>query len=176
MQIWANPAAEPPQEGPNFCSSIGNAAKLGATGSGLAVQFQSDLKSGSECYIQDNAFPNGFVSQPGTGMTQINVPPFPLPDPLTIVPSDQVQALIVAFAGARPADRDAVDTRIINDVINGTGSSLHNDESEVGGFPPLAQNTRVLTIPNNHAEIRASGYSVLEEDILIPMARTVEGR
>jgi len=109
-------------------------------------------------------------------MTQINVPPFPLPDPLTIVPSDQVQALIVAFAGARPADRDAVDTRIINDVINGTGSSLHNDESEVGGFPPLAQNTRVLTIPNNHAEIRASGYSVLEEDILIPMARTVEGR
>jgi hypothetical protein len=175
MGIWTNPVDEPPQEGPNFCSVIGNAAKLGATGSGLAFQFQANLRSGSRCYIDDNAFPGGFLFQPGTGMTQVSAPPFSLPDPLTILPSTQVEAAIVAFAGARPADRDAVDTRIISDVINGTGSSLHNDESEVGGFPPLAQHTRVLVIPSNHAEIRVSGYSVLEEDLLIPLARAVEG-
>ena len=51
-----------------------------------------------------------------------------------------------------------------------------SNETQVGGYPSLAQNTRVLTIPANYATIRPSGYSVLEEDILFPLARTVEGR
>ena len=62
-----------------------------------------------------------------------------------------------------------MDTRIVNDVINRTANN------QKGQFPALAQNTRVLTIPANHATIRPSGYSVLEEDVLFPLARVVEG-
>jgi hypothetical protein len=99
---------------------------------------------------------------------QVGSPTITLPSPLTILSSGQVEAYVLAHAGARPLDRDAVDTRIINDVSNRTD----NRDATV---PTLAQNTRVLSIPANQATIRPSGYSVLEEDILFPLARSVEG-
>jgi pectate lyase len=43
---------------------------------------------------------------------------------------------ILADAGATLPERDAVDARIITDVINGTGSII-DDEDEVGGWPEL---------------------------------------
>lgn len=42
-------------------------------------------------------------------------------------------------------------------------------------YPPVALNTRVLSVPANQASIRPSGNSVLEENILFPLARAVEG-
>jgi hypothetical protein len=44
--------------------------------------------------------------------------------------------LVLADAGAAFPVRDQVDVRIINDVINGTGSII-DDEDEVGGWPEL---------------------------------------
>jgi len=174
MGIWANPTAEAPQEGPNLVNLLGNTAKLGPTGSGLNWEFDYSLTAGSQAYSFDNSFTVTFES--GTGAVAVSSPPFALPAGLTILGSGQVEGYITANAGARPADRDGVDTRIIGDVINRTGNSMLSNETQVGGYPSLAQNTRVLTIPANYATIRPSGYSVLEEDILFPLARTVEGR
>jgi hypothetical protein len=178
MGVWNNPAGEPPKEGPNYCNIIGNTAKVGPTGSGLAYQFQFDLLGGSQCYMSDNAF--GFIyhmdSGVTTGMKPVGSPPFALPNPLTVLPSSQVESYLRANAGARPADRDPVDIRIMNDVINRSGNSLITNESQVGGHPALAQNTRVLSIPANYAELRPSGYTVLEENVLFPLAAQVEGR
>jgi pectate lyase len=176
MGVWNNPVDEPPQEGPNRCSIIGNTAAAGPTGSGLAYQFEADLAAGSECYLSDNSFPDGFIFQTGTGMAEVTAAPFALPDPLTVLKSSEVEASLRANAGARPADRDPVDTRIMNDVINRTGNSLITNEGQVGGYPVLAPNTRALAVPANHAERRPSGYTVLEEDILFPLAAQVEGR
>jgi hypothetical protein len=168
FSVWrGQPVGEPP-DGPAFGTLIGNVAKAGPTSGTLAVIFKASAVAGSRAYYADNAFPDSFINE-GT-YVMAGSPPRPLPSPLTILPSSQVQAYVVANAGARPLDRDPVDTRIINDVINATGSSLHNDESEVGGFPTLAENTRVLSIPANQATIRPSGYSVLEEDVLFPLA------
>lgn len=47
---------------------------------------------------------------------------------------------VLADAGATVPKRDAVDARVINDVINGTGGII-NDEDEVGGWPELAPGT-----------------------------------
>jgi pectate lyase len=43
---------------------------------------------------------------------------------------------VVADAGATLPERDAVDTRVVNDVINGTGGIIDN-ETQVGGWPEL---------------------------------------
>jgi hypothetical protein len=100
------------------------------------------------------------------------------------LPSSQAENWVLGHAGARPADRDPVDTRIINDVINVTGQVIdytkfaptrYTNETDYGGFPTLAQNTRVLAIPANYTALRPSGYTVLEEDILFPLAAQVEG-
>jgi hypothetical protein len=60
-------------------------------------------------------------------------PPF-WPEGLKLKPSSQVEAHVLAHAGARPWDRDAVDRRIVREVKAGTGR-LIDDEQEVGGYP-----------------------------------------
>jgi len=69
--------------------------------------------------------------------------------------------LVLNKAGARPNDRDAVDIRIIQDIINGTGHYI-NSQTEVGGWPPLAENYHALTIPNNPHDDSGNGYTNLE--------------
>jgi hypothetical protein len=59
--------------------------------------------------------------------------------PVAPVATDDAQTAykrVLADAGAAVPKRDAVDIRIINDVINGTGKII-DDEDEVGGWPML---------------------------------------
>ena len=95
------------------------------------------------------------------------------PAGLTATSSGVVEANIIANVGARPADRDAVDSRIINDVINGTGNRTHI--YRVPGWPTLAQNYRQLTLLTNpHGDDDGDGYTNLEE-WLHQFAAQVEG-
>lgn len=54
--------------------------------------------------------------------------------PMTIHTAEEAYELVLAHAGASLPKRDAVDTRVISDVINGTGKVILR-QSEVGGFP-----------------------------------------
>jgi pectate lyase len=49
--------------------------------------------------------------------------------------------LVLKNAGATKPARDAVDQRIINEVLSGTGRILKNDPNKVGGWPVLLQGT-----------------------------------
>jgi hypothetical protein len=81
---------------------------------------------------------------------------------------------VLSNVGARPADRDAVDKRIVNDVINGTGRII-DSQNDVGGWPVLATNYRALTIPGNpNGDDDGDGYTNLEE-WLHAFAPEVEG-
>ncbi|OGJ00293.1 hypothetical protein A3I90_01265, partial [Candidatus Nomurabacteria bacterium RIFCSPLOWO2_02_FULL_41_9] len=71
----------------------------------------------------------------------------PVPNLITR-PASEVKDYVLANAGARPADRDSVDIRAINDVRNRTGKII-NSQSEVGGWPTLAVNQRTFNIPTN---------------------------
>ena len=53
---------------------------------------------------------------------------------------------IARFVGARPADRDAIDTRIVRDALTGAGRIIDSQE-EVGGYPKIEPVTRVLEVP-----------------------------
>lgn len=161
---------------PSLGSIIGNAGRGGPSSNpppATRIRFYDDVVDTSRFYVSDNAFQGPVTLESNPASLLVAAPPFALPSPLTILPSSGVEAYVKANAGARPLDRDAVDIRIMNEITTGSGS-LIDSPSQVGGWPTLAQNQRVLNIPANHAEVRASGYTVLEEDILFPMARAVQ--
>ena len=90
---------------------------------------------------------------------------------------------VLSYAGARPADRDPVDTRVIQNLRDRTGRMINcvsADGSErckknAGGWPTLAQNRRTLVLPADPNTVTASGYTKLET-WLHDMAAKVEGR
>jgi len=56
------------------------------------------------------------------------------PDAMGVRPAQEVKRFVLDNAGARPWDRDGVDKRIIQGVVDGTGRII-DSESEVGGYP-----------------------------------------
>jgi hypothetical protein len=57
-----------------------------------------------------------------------------LPYGVKLLPSLQVQDAVILNAGARPWDRDKIDSRIVADTIEGRGKIIDSEE-EVGGYP-----------------------------------------
>jgi hypothetical protein len=131
--------------GPVLLNVMGTFCKDGLSNDGeTGIFFAGNAKDGSKVYMDDNTFtrvpPVNDVS--GGSVTIVGSPPHALPAVLSVLPSSALETRIVADVGAQPLDRDPVDTRIINDVINGTGVYITNENS-VGGYPSLAENTYV---------------------------------
>ena len=89
---------------------------------------------------------------------------------------------MLSFAGARPTDRDSVDSRIVASVRNRNGQIINcvapngttRCSKNAGGWPTYAQNRRTLTLPANQASIASNGYSNLE-NWLNSMDQTLAG-
>ncbi|MFP4158054.1 MAG: polysaccharide lyase family 1 protein [Opitutales bacterium] len=88
------------------------------------------------------------------------------PERLTAMPAEAAREYVLANVGARPADRDEIDKRILQTLLDGTGKII-NSQDEVGGYPEVKEPVRrPLTLPDN-------GQSI--EDWLAPFTREVEG-
>jgi len=79
------------------------------------------------------------------GFIQTEIDAYKQSSPIPLAPVDTDDAftayeLVLADAGATLPERDAVDVRVLNDVIYGTGSII-DDEAEVGGWPELESAT-----------------------------------
>jgi hypothetical protein len=61
-----------------------------------------------------------------------------LPHGVTLMPATEVQDAVIRSAGARPWERDAVDARIVANVIEGRGGVIDSEQA-VGGYPALAE-------------------------------------
>jgi hypothetical protein len=93
---------------------------------------------------------------------------------LAVKPVGEVSGWVLAHAGARPADRDPVDTRVVQQVRARTGS-IPASQSDVGSWPDLAEKRRELTVPENaHGDDDGDGYTNLE-NWLHDFATDVEG-
>ena len=80
----------------------------------------------------------------------------------SVMQYSEVEAAVLANAGARPLDRDPVDARIIREVRSRTGRVI-NTPNDVGGYPVLAQRRRPLTVPANpHEVVDAAGRTRIE--------------
>jgi hypothetical protein len=107
------------------------------------------------------------------------------PAGMTTLPTSQSVVLnhVLKNVGARPADRDSVDKRVVEQVRTRTGRIINcvapngtpRCELNAGGWPKMAENRRTLTLPANPNQVTASGYTNLEI-WLQRMAAQVEGR
>jgi hypothetical protein len=82
----------------------------------------------------------------------------------------QVEGFLLANAGARPADRDATDSRVISETVSRSGSVPNRTSEKAGpgtsadGFPVLASNGRTLAVPGQpHDIVDAAGRTRIEE-------------
>lgn len=55
---------------------------------------------------------------------------------------------ITRFVGARPAQRDAIDQRIVSQAMSGSARIIDSQE-EVGGYPQRSPTTRQLNVPDS---------------------------
>ncbi len=65
---------------------------------------------------------------------------------------------VARFAGARPAERDAIDTRIVQEAMTGRARIIDSQE-EVGGYPKPAPTTRVLEVPASGRRAWLEGWA-----------------
>lgn len=122
---------------------VGNVVKGGASTDlrlpFLIVEGQGDL----DLYAHDNlaAYADGrpmpasrvIPAEPLAKIRPLDKPPV-WPEGFQAIDARKVEAKVLANAGARPWDRDAVDRRIVAEVRAGTGRVI-DDEKDVGGYP-----------------------------------------
>ena len=197
---WGNTAIDLQSHGAVTQNSVvGNVFLRGPDTSGDAapIGLRADtttLRPGAKVFILDNAAPEA-ASDPwslaGAIYGSLQLANFRASSPqgwpagMTTRPTSDsiVRNHVLKFAGARPADRDSVDRRIVDQVRAGTGRIINcvapngsaRCSRNAGGWPAVAQNRRVLTLPANPDTVTASGYTNLEL-WLHAMAADVEGR
>jgi hypothetical protein len=157
---------------PISASIVGNRWKQGPSAGLLGVSslqgitVRSGIDAGSRLYRSDNTFVGAayatFPYRAEVFDPTVTAPPSEAPiTGIAILDSLAVEAHVLANAGARPLDRDWVDSRVVSQVTTGTGNYI-DSPSEVGGYPGLDQNTRALTIPVDPHGVTGSGYTNLE--------------
>jgi hypothetical protein len=97
--------------------------------------------------------------------------------------NDAVYNRVLAYAGARPTDRDSVDKRIVAQVKARSGVIINcvaDDGSSrcknrhAGSYPWISQHRRTLSLPSSQNKVTSNGYTNLE-NWLHSMDQTVAG-
>lgn len=125
---------------------IGNYYQPGPNSGGRFAFFQRVLASRG--FFKGNWMADGFPDDPwklvmwDPKWTPEQIEAFKLSAPTPVsaaLPDEDAQAAyqrVVADVGANRPKRDAIDARLINDLVKGTGKII-DDEAEVGGWPEL---------------------------------------
>jgi hypothetical protein len=128
-------------------SIVGNVVLLGrGTKRGAAV-----FEGGAHGYFKDNEGYNWL----GEPIPVLRVPFETLKEPPLwpegLVAGSPAAALwhVARFVGARPAERDAIDQRIVTQALTGTAKIIDSQE-EVGGYPKMEPVTRKLDVPDTN--------------------------
>jgi hypothetical protein len=93
---------------------------------------------------------------------------------LDVKTNDTVEAWVLANVGARPEDRDAIDSRVIGSV-NNRGGRIIDSQTETGGWEISQPVRRPLILPEDpYNDDDRDGYTNLEE-FLHSMSARIEG-
>jgi len=167
-------------DGDIYASIVGNVIKggpnSGTNARSLTPIFWSDLTTTSRIFIDNNKTDTGTQKSAsdwssvkwGGGLSDLSsqvriLTPQVWPDNFSAIASTEVEQFIIDHAGARPAERDVVDKRVISEVIHRSGRIIDSPQ-DVGGWPVLAENRITHILPNNpHGDDDGDGYTNLEE-------------
>jgi hypothetical protein len=147
---WAGTCAGYNADGSNNTNSIakmnfvGNYYRAGVNSKGnLAF---SESTPSAKAWFSGNCMNGSYPADPWalvsfTKFSRKDLEAYKQPNPIPVPPvktDDAITAYkrVLADAGAVLPKRDAVDIRIVNEVRNGTGRII-NDEEQVGGWPEL---------------------------------------
>ncbi|MET0411838.1 MAG: right-handed parallel beta-helix repeat-containing protein, partial [Polyangiaceae bacterium] len=143
LNEWVDSGITP--EGPRV-SVVGN-VMLHGIDTPSDREFIGSNSNGS-AYLEDNlAFDRAGAAAAVVEATvaRLDDPPS-WPTGLAPVPASTLLEQVLARAGARPADRDAVDQRIVADVRSRSGRII-DSQDDVGGYPTMAATRRALEVP-----------------------------
>lgn len=163
------------KDGPFDASIVGNVYIRGLNtrkGEGsYPVHFDDNVLAGTRVYVADNqsirTSDDSWSVVKTDAKTPIRVDSWPNDIlSLKVKKGNRVRGWVLGTAGARRADADPVDSRVLNDVMSGMGRII-DSQDDVGGWPPLESRVRgvggvpELIVPSQ--EIQESGYTKLEE-------------
>jgi len=144
--LWASEWGDHPYQTGRL-AVVGNVLKGGPSTDRAIAFFMLGGEGDVELYREDNiAVDNQGAALPMIGrytnasgsptgrLIEVAVRP-KLPLDLDPLPASEVVDAVLAHAGARPWERDAVDRRVIDDVKSG-GGRIIDSENDVGGYPP----------------------------------------
>ncbi len=137
---------------PLKASIVGNVGIAGpSTGKGPLISTRW-IAPGSAVFVEDNLYLSPESDGPVEVRPEVQDPtvlaasaPIWVSD-LEVLPATETTAHVLANAGARPWDRDAVDERILAQVRNRTGGII-DSQDQVGGWPAGGETRRPLPIP-----------------------------
>lgn len=196
---WENMAVDLQSRGAvTYNSVVGNVFVRGPDYQrNMPISLRADataLPTGSKVFLADNMANESTIdpwSVAGALNGALTLVNFRASDPpawpagMTTLPTsgNVVLDYVLKNVGARPADRDSTDKRIIEEVRSRTGQIINcvgaNGTARCtkngGGWPVLAENHRALTLPASPNTVTASGYTNLEL-WLHKMSAQVEGR
>ena len=159
--------------GPVLAAMVGNVFIDGVnsnkiyTGIGVAK-----VAPGSKVYQSDNSRNRGNAYSSSMPAVTVSTSPIDLSGYRIETNLNKIQNSVLAYAGTRPGERDAVDARIVNDVKKGTGSIPGSQPL----YPTYLSTIRAFQTPANpHGDDDGDGYTNIEA-LLHQMAAQVEGR
>ncbi len=128
---------------------------------GINPQAQLYLRGNKTEHVTDtNAWSNKYIHNPANMSLKANDIPYKLPV-VNILSTTHLKDYLIENCGAQPGNRDDIDERIINDLVNYSGSKILYPE-EVGGWMYDSQH-HILVIPENpHKDDDNDGFTNLE--------------
>ncbi len=157
---------------PVILSFVGNTYRPGPDSVRVSPIYAKTLDPRSLIFTRDNfgplTPPERLLSSPGSTLIAQASSPFP---PIAsalkkAIPAEDALKAVLSSSGARPAERDSIDARIIDEVRTSTGSlkdCTTGCTRSTGGLPRPIHTFRRLSLPKRPFARRAhGGYTNLE--------------
>jgi hypothetical protein len=178
IHVYGDPNLKPP-----LLTAIGNVGIEGPSNRGQLglIYVPSSAQAGTSMFLADNIGPLG-----SRRSNYVRIEPN-APKPLLLgqapfwpagfepIPARAVEAALLDYVGAWPADRDKTDRRIINQVRSRSGRIIDSPQ-DVGGLEDIEPTSRRLTIPGEGLPLGSLHRREVVSNWLERYRQLVEGR
>lgn len=160
--------------GPSVLTAVSNLMIAGANTpeKAFALKVHHSTKVGSKVYFRGNVSSGREIAF-GTDFDPQIASEYLWHDSIRVHDAGSLKKRLIRLVGARPRDRDSVDRRAVDDVLEGKGRII-SSQKDVGGWTVTAMTKRPFDAPVDfNLDDDSNGYTRLEER-LHEMSRNLE--